>query len=64
MAERILEHADVAYTDADRKAALAWLESHPSKPHHYDAEQFGLRDDEIRERFESYIDCFDVRIEA
>jgi hypothetical protein len=64
MAEKILEHAGVAYSDDDRRAASAWLDSRPAKQHRYDAEQFGLQDDEIRERFEGYIDCFEVRIEA
>jgi hypothetical protein len=64
VAEKILEHAGVAYTDLDRERVLTWLDSRPSKPHRYDAEQFGLQDDQIRERFESYIDYFDVRSEA
>jgi len=64
VAEKILAHAGVPYTDHDRETALAWLDSRPSKQHRYDAEQFGLQDDEIRERFESYIDCFDIRFEV
>ncbi|MBW2497029.1 MAG: sulfotransferase [Deltaproteobacteria bacterium] len=64
VAARIFEQAGLPFEEKSRKAALEWLRGHPSSPHPYDAARFGLDEDAIRERFRSYIEAFDVRIEA
>jgi hypothetical protein len=63
-AAQIFDHAGHPFDEASRKAAIDWLESHPSRPHPYDAARFGLTDDAIRDRFRDYIDAFHVRIES
>ena len=64
MAARIFEHAGHPFDDRSRRAALDWLDAHPSRPHPYDAARFGLTADTIRERFREYVGRFDVRLES
>jgi hypothetical protein len=50
--------------DAAAEAAIReFVEAHPTKAHHYTAEEYGLSSASIRERYESYIEQAGVRLE-
>lgn len=52
---RIYERAGIPADAAAEKAIVGWSDSHPSKPHHYEPEQFGLTAAEIREAYAKYM---------
>ncbi len=54
-----------ARPDAAAEAAIrAYGERHPTPPHRYSAEEFGLRERDIREAVSDYVEAAGVRLEA
>ncbi len=61
---RIQERAGLARDARSEERMAKWIASHPSQPHRYEAERFGLRAEAIRERFGAYLEACDVTIET
>jgi len=54
---------DIEFSDESAQRVQAWIDGHPSTEHgvhRYQAEDFGLDRDRLRERFSFYTDRFDV----
>jgi len=60
---RIGERAGTELTAADERAARDWLSANPARPHRYEAAEFGLSDEAIRDRYSEYVEHFGVRLE-
>ena len=61
IAERVYDFAGLELTDAVKADMATWSEQHRAGSggsHHYSAEEFGLTDDMIRERFAVYTEQY------
>ncbi len=65
--QRMNEYFGFEFSEEAERRLRAWHADHPQGKfggHHYSAEEFGLSHDELRERFSTYNDHFDVPEEA
>ncbi|MEE2677368.1 MAG: sulfotransferase [Myxococcota bacterium] len=65
--EAIYAHFGIAYSEAAETAMRRFRTENPRDKHgahHYDVETWGLDPDEIRERFQAYVEAFDVPSES
>ena len=58
------ERAGSELTPTDERAARDWLSANPARPHRYEASEFGLSDEAIRDRYSEYVEHFGVRLEG
>ena len=64
--EKILGHFGIPFTTESRQQVQASVDDHPKTKHgvhRYQAADFGLDEDRLRERFAFYIDRFGVEPE-
>ncbi len=64
--ERLYGQLDLVLSDEARGAMERYVREHPQHPervHRYSLEQFGLREDEVRERFAPYCERFGIEPE-
>jgi hypothetical protein len=58
-----LERIGIGFPDASMQAVVGWAESHPPGAHgqhSYDLADFGLRADQVHERFAPYLETYDA----
>lgn len=60
---RIYERLGVKLEPRAERAMQQWLAENPSRPHRYEAADFGLTNAGIRKRYAEYIDTYGVRLE-